>query len=103
MKKTGFLTAAVFLMLTAGNVTTANAQSQYPIADKIADKVIAHYQSASCQQLIAEKQQGASGQKSAEQQKALQALHNNPQAAQYFLNKVAGPIVTKMFSCNMIP
>jgi len=31
------------------------------------------------------------------------ALHNDPHMHQYFLNKVAGPIVNKLFDCRLIP
>jgi len=82
----------------------ASAQGQsYPMIDKLADKVIAKYQNTSCQQLAAEKQQSPSGQKAAEEQKAVAYLKQNPQAAQYFINKVAAPIANKMFECGMIP
>jgi hypothetical protein len=77
--------------------------SQYPVVDRVAAKVIAHYENTSCDQLAAEKQQPPSGQKAAEEQKAVAYLRQNPQAAQYFINKVAAPIANKMFQCGMIP
>ena len=79
------------------------AQSQYPIIDKLADKVIAQYQNSSCAELAAKKQQQPSGQKAAAEQHAIQYLHQNPQAAQHFIDKVASPIANKLFSCGMIP
>ena len=33
----------------------------------------------------------------------MQFLKNDPQARTAFINKVAGPIVNKMFECGMIP
>jgi hypothetical protein len=33
----------------------------------------------------------------------LQMLRNNPQMRTYFIDKIAGPVVNKMFECGMIP
>ncbi len=88
------------LLLAAGN---AGAQ-QYPLMDKIANKVISKYQNATCEQLWAEKQQGQQGkQQSPEEQRVLEMLRNDPQMQQAFFSKIAAPIVTKMFQCGMIP
>jgi hypothetical protein len=89
-------------MAVAANLT-AVAQNSYPMIDKVADKVIAHYQNSSCQQFQAAKGQPPSGQKAKEEQRAVEYLKQNPQAAQYFINKVAAPIANKMFECGMIP
>jgi len=62
-------------------------------------KVIGKYQNASCEQLW--QQKGAP--KSEEEQRVVQFLRNDPQARTTFINQVAGPIVTKMFECGMIP
>ena len=79
-------------------VGTAGAQ-QYPIMDMVADKVIQKYQQSSCQQLWQKK-----GKPKTEQEKrALQMLRNDPQMRQAFINKIAGPVVNKMFECGMIP
>jgi hypothetical protein len=77
----------------------ALAAGQGMIMDMVANKVITKYQTASCQQLWAQKGQP----KSAEQQRAVNFLRNDPQARQAFFDKVAGPIVNKMFECGMIP
>ena len=71
--------------------------------DKVSAKVIAHYENSSCQELAAEKQQPAAGSKGLERQRAIQYLRQNPQAAEYFINKVAAPITNKLFECGMIP
>ena len=75
------------------------AFGQGRILDMVADKVIAKYQSSSCEQLWQAKGQP----KPPEEQKAVQFLKNDPQARAAFLNKVAGPIANKMFECGMIP
>jgi hypothetical protein len=81
----------------------AQGTSQYPIADKIADKLIQKYQTSSCQQLAAEKQQPPTAQKEEMEQKVVQTLHQDPQLRQHFLNRVAAPIVNKLFDCGFIP
>ena len=75
------------------------ALAQFPILDRIADKVIAKYQNASCEQLWQAKGQPHSP----EEQKVVSILRNDPQMQQHFLNKVAAPIANKMFQCGMIP
>ena len=88
------------LMLGLLYVTVGNAQ-QYPIMDKVADKVIAKYQNSTCEQLWAKKSQKAPP--SAEEQKAVQLLKGDPQMRAAFINKIAAPIANKMFECGMIP
>ena len=75
------------------------ALAQYPILDRIAEKTIAKYQSSSCEQLWQAKGQPHSP----EEQKFVNLLRTDPQMQRYFLNKVAGPIANKMFTCGMIP
>ncbi|MFO1313165.1 MAG: hypothetical protein U1F41_14000 [Burkholderiales bacterium] len=75
------------------------AYAQYPILDRIADKVVQKYQSSSCEQLWQAKGQPHSP----EEQKAVSMLKSDPQMRTYFLNKVAGPIANKMFECGLIP
>jgi hypothetical protein len=99
MRSIPLVAVTVALALAAGS---ASAQ-QYPIMDKIAAKVIAKYQNATCEQLWQEKQAGQGQPKSPEEQRAVKALQNDPQMAQAFFDKIAGPIVTKMFQCGMIP
>jgi hypothetical protein len=88
---------AVLALLCAG---IGNAQ-QYPIMDKVADKVIQKYQSSTCEQLWQKKSQKAPP--SAEEQKMIQLLKSDPQMRAAFINKIAAPIANKMFECGMIP
>jgi hypothetical protein len=76
-----------------------SAQEQFPIMDKIANRVIQKYQQSSCQQLMAERGQP----KPPEMQRAVQLLRNDPQMRQAFIDRVAAPIANKMFECGMIP
>ena len=90
------------LALAAGllYVSVGNAQ-QYPMVDMIANKVIQKYQSSTCEQLWQEKAQKAPP--SAQEKQAIQMLKSDPQMRTAFLNRVAAPIVNKMFDCGMIP
>jgi hypothetical protein len=88
-----------FIFATAAVTAAGIAYAQYPIMDLIADKVVQKYQTASCEQLWAQKSQP----KSDEEQRVIGFLRNDPQMRQAFFNKVSGPIVNKMFECGMIP
>ena len=75
------------------------ASADFPLMNMVADKVIQKYQTSTCEQLWAQKQQP----KSEQEQKVIGLLKNDPQLRTAFLNKVAGPISNKMFECGMIP
>jgi len=79
------------------------ASAQYPVMEAVANKVIQKYQSSSCEQLWQEKAQGQGKPKPEMEQRAIQALKNDPQMREAFFNKIAAPIVNKMFECGMIP
>ena len=86
--------------VVAGTLIAATvAYAQYPIMDRLAEKVIQKYQSSSCQQLWQQKGQP----KSPEEERVVGFLKSDPQMRQAFFNKVSGPIVNKMFECGMIP
>jgi hypothetical protein len=87
--------------LTLALFYLSGANAQYPIMDKIANKVIQKYQASTCEQLFqqkAEKQQPGPA-----EQKAIALLHSDPQMRTAFLSKIAPPIANKMFDCGMIP
>src|SRR5260370_10988984 len=96
--------ASVFLFMGAIALLCAavNAQ-QFPIMDKIADKVIQTYQTSTCEQLWQERAQKGKAPKPQMEQEALQMLKSDPQMRAAFINKVAAPIANKMFECGMIP
>ena len=81
-------------------LSAAEAQ-QYPIMDMVANKVIQKYQQSTCEQLWQKKSEKAPP--SEMEQKAIQALKNDPQMRTAFINKVAAPIANKMFQCGLIP
>ena len=87
------------ILLIASLGFAGAALADFPLMNAVADKVIQKYQTATCEQLWAQKQQP----KSAEEQRLIGLLQNDPQLRAAFLNKVAGPIANKMFTCGMIP
>ncbi len=102
--KTPLTAATIILCLTALTLFASVAQaqqSQYPVLDKVAEKVVAKYQSSTCEQLWQKKSQKAPP--SAEEQKVIQFLKGDPQARQHFIDKIAAPIANKMFECGMVP
>ena len=95
------------LALTSGLVcvgmAAAHAQSQYPIMDRVAERVIQKYQSSSCQQIAARRAQRPTGRREEMERRVVQLLHQDPQMREAFLNRVAAPIANKLFECGMIP
>jgi hypothetical protein len=74
------------------------AAAQYPILDMIADRVVQKYQNATCEQLWENR-----GKHSPREMEAVQMLRGDPQARKQFLDRIAGPVMNKMFECGMIP
>jgi hypothetical protein len=89
------MVSMVAALLFAG---VAGAQD-YPIMNRVADKVIQKYQNSTCEQLWQEKGQP----KPPMEQEIVQLLQGDPQMRAAFINKVAAPIANKMFECGMIP
>ncbi|HTR15608.1 MAG TPA: hypothetical protein VMI52_01075 [Acetobacteraceae bacterium] len=98
---------ASLLLLASGllslGVGAGYAQSQYPILDRVAQKVVQNYQNSSCQQLQAKRAQPPAGQREAMEERVVRLLHEDPQMRQAFINQVAAPIANKLFECGMIP
>ena len=94
---TFFVASAIALFCAA-----VSAQ-QFPIMDKIADKVIQKYQTSTCEQLWQERAQKGKAPKPQMEQQALDMLKSDAQMRSAFINKVAAPIANKMFECGMIP
>jgi len=98
MNRKSMLTLAVGTLIAAGV-----AYAQFPIMDKVADKVIQKYQTSSCQQLWQEKAAGQGQPKPEMEQRVVAMLKSDPQMRQAFFAKISAPIVNKMFECGMIP
>ena len=98
MKPVRSVTLAVAAIAAAGL-----AYAQFPIMDMVANKVIQKYQNSTCEQLWQERAQDQGKPKPEMEQRAMKLLREDPQMRQAFFDKVAGPIVNKMFECGMIP
>lgn len=81
--------------------TLVSAQ-QYPIMEKVADKIVDKYQHSSCEQLKEEKTKPKEP-PSAQEQKVVELLKSDPQMRKAFIDRIAAPIANKMFECGMIP
>ncbi|HQR61250.1 MAG TPA: hypothetical protein PLH03_07835 [Methylophilaceae bacterium] len=92
--KPQYLYALLHALLVAGT-----AQADYPMVNIAADKVIAKYQNATCEQLWEQKGQP----KTDEEQNVIHILHDDPQVRTVFLDKIAAPVVNKLFECGLIP
>lgn len=97
------LVSLLFLGITLLRPSGAKGQppQQYPIMDKVADKIIQKYQMSTCEQLWVKKSEKTPP--TPEEQKAIAFLKSDPQMRTAFINKVAPPIANKMFDCGMIP
>ena len=96
MKKRSYLFTAVLALLF---VTFAIAQ--HPMLDQVANKVVAKYQSSTCQQLMQQKAQNTPP--SPAEQKAMEMLRTDPQMRHEFVGIVADQVVDKLIQCGMIP
>jgi hypothetical protein len=93
------LGAASAALLFAG----AAVAQPYPVADRVAQKVIQKYQTSTCEQLWAEKAAKAGQPKSPMEERAVQMLRQDPAMRQAFLDQIAAPVVNKLFECGMVP
>jgi hypothetical protein len=85
------------------HVGLASAQESFPIMEKVAQKIIEHYQTSSCQQLAEQKSEPRTGPRAQIEQRAIQLLRSDPQMRAEFLNRVVVPIANKLFECGLIP
>ena len=80
-------------------MVAGEASAQGMLLDAAADKVIKKHQAATCDQLKAQKLEPPS-----EKEKiALDMLRDDPKARVAFVDKIAAPVLNKMFACSMIP
>jgi len=97
------LVSLLFLGITLLRPSETEAQppQQYPIMDRVADKIIQKYQTSTCEQLWIKKSEKTPP--TPEEQKAIAFLKSDPQMRAAFISKIAPPIANKMFDCGMIP
>ena len=94
MKKSVGAAVLISAMIVAGGVA-----AQGMLLDFAADKVIKKYEAATCEELRAKK-----GEPPSEKEKmAIEFLRNHSQARVAFINKIAAPVLNKMFECGLIP
>lgn len=79
-------------------IVEVHAQS-YPILDRVAQRVVQKYQSSSCEQIAAMRTRP----RPQMEQRLVQAMRQNPQMREAFINRVAAPIANKLFECGLIP
>lgn len=94
MSKSIGVVVGISALLVAG---AASAQGM--LLDVAADKVIKKYQTATCDELKAQKNEPPTD----KEKEAIQFLRNDSQARMAFINKIAAPVLNKMFDCGMIP
>ena len=80
-------------------LAAALAYAQMPVVDAAANRVVQKYQAATCEQLW----QNRGKAPSPEEQRVLAFLKQDAAARQEFFNRIAGPVMNKMFDCGMIP
>jgi hypothetical protein len=90
------IAAAVMIsaLVIAGAVS-----AQGMLLDFAADKVIKKYQTATCDELKAQRKEPPTD----KEKEAIAFLRNDSQARIFFINKVAAPVLNKMYDCGMIP
>ena len=81
------------ILIVAGAVS-----AQGMLLDFAADKVIKKYQTATCDELKAQRKEPPTD----KEKEAIQFLRNDSQARIFFINKIAAPVLNKMFDCGMI-
>jgi hypothetical protein len=94
------------LTLTTGLICLGIAGTyaqQYPMLDRVADKVVQKYQTSSCQQIEAQRATPPTAQREEMEARLVRLLHEDAQMRQEFINRVAAPIANKLFECNLIP
>ena len=80
-------------------IVAGAAAAQGVLVDAAADKVIKKFETATCDQLKAQK-----GEPPSEKEKiALDLLRGDPKARVAFIDKIAAPVLNKMFECSIIP
>ena len=80
-------------------VVAGAVAAQGMLLDHAADKVIKKYQGATCEELRAQKKEPPS----AMDVKAMEFLRNDSQARVAFIDRIAAPVLNKMFECGLIP
>ena len=100
--KEHIMTRSITIVTVASTVivaAAAMAQAQGMLLDYAADRVIKKYQTSTCEQLKASRDQAPSE----KEKMAMEFLRNDQQARIAFIDKIAAPVANKMFECGMFP
>jgi hypothetical protein len=98
-----YKTAAIALFAVTCFFAGGSHAQQYPLMDRIAEKVVQKYQNSSCEQLAAERSHHASGRREEMEERLVRLLHEDPVMRREFIGRIAAPIANKLFECGMIP
>jgi uncharacterized protein YifE (UPF0438 family) len=93
MNKTTSIAVGIAALILVGG-----ASAQGMLLDAAADKVITKYQTATCEELKAQRNQPRTD----KEKEAVEFLRNDSQARVSFIDKIAAPVLNKMFDCGMI-
>lgn len=91
------------MMTLASYAQVPKPPQQYPIADALADKIVTKYQTSSCAQLAAQKAEKSAAAKSPMEMRVVELMRKDAAMREHFLNRIAGPVVNKLFECGMVP
>ena len=86
-------------VMVSALIATGVASAQGMLLDFAADKVIKKYQTATCDELKAQRKDPPTD----KEKEAIEFLRNDSQARVFFINKIAATVLNKMFDCGMIP
>jgi hypothetical protein len=86
-------------VIASALIVAGAASAQGMLLDFAADKVIKKYQTATCDELKAQRKEAPTD----KEKEAIAFLRNDSQARIFFINKIAAPVLNKMYDCGMIP
>ncbi len=84
-------------------VSPVVAQQGGMLLDYAASQMVTKFQTSSCEELRADKDKPKTDEEKAKAQSAKEFLQNDAQARAAFVDKVAAPVLNKMFECGMLP
>jgi len=102
-KRSAVLFLGLLLLLVATAPQAQQGQQQYPIMDRVAQKIVDKYTNSTCAQIAEMKSEKPQGEEAQMKERVIAMLKSDPQMRQAFINKVAAPIANKLFECGMIP
>jgi hypothetical protein len=88
-----------FALFVSALIVARGAAAQDMLVDAAADKVIKKFEAATCDELKAQRKE----QPSEKEKIALDLLRDDPKARVAFIDKIAAPVLNKLFECSIIP